>query len=125
MAGARHVVQRVVLQQQKMDTEKTKAKKLGYVWPEVESVAESAREKKRRALDLHENALFIEFLERGDFHRHLSKAAVKRRVFPDMVLWELFECCWFPLESLDTKEDGLTSACSVSGRNWTSVPEGL
>ncbi|KAK0737971.1 hypothetical protein B0T18DRAFT_237284 [Schizothecium vesticola] len=92
VAGARHVVQRVVLQQQKMDTEKAKAKKSRYVWPEVDNVTESAREKKRRALDLHENALFIEFLERGDFHRHLSKAAVKRRVFPDMVLWELFEC---------------------------------
>jgi hypothetical protein len=108
-----------------MDTEKTKAKKPRYVWSEVDNVAESTREKKRGALDLHENALFIEFLERGDFHRHLSKAAVKRRVFPDMLLWELFECCWSPLESLGRKEDRLTSACSVSWRHWTSIPEGL
>lgn len=95
------------MQSQNTDTEKTSAED---VWPPVvKTVAEMEREKaetKRKELDLHDNALFLEFLERGDFHRHLCKASVEKTRFPDRVLWELFECCWSPhLRLLGAEED--------------------
>lgn len=87
-----------MIQSQNADTEQTQNP--DDVWPPVvKTVAEMEQDKaetKRKELDAHDSALFLEFLERGDFHRHLCNASVAKTRFPDRVLWELFECCWSP-----------------------------
>ena len=92
-------------------TSKPKAVKKQPVWPEVNDVDDLADDfdelimidkgainrslamRHRRELDAANSVLFIEFLERGNFHIHLTKAAEQKKRFPDKVLWEMFECC--------------------------------
>ncbi|KAB5511509.1 kinase-like domain-containing protein [Coniochaeta sp. 2T2.1] len=74
MAGARHIVQRVVLGG---DLELDEV--------ERERIAKSK-------LDASRDMLFIEFMRRGDLERSLAKAASSNTRFPNYLLWKIFDC---------------------------------
>lgn len=73
MAGAKHVVQRVVLADR----------------PEEK---ETAHGQSRETMDLDETLFFIEFMRRGDLKGILNKAAVRKTPFPNRVLWQILDC---------------------------------
>lgn len=73
MAGAKHIVQRVVL----ADT--------------AEEVQEPAGRNRQR-MDASGEILMIEFMRHGDLSGILGKASVSNTPFPDLVLWQIFDC---------------------------------
>jgi hypothetical protein len=72
-AGARHIVQRVVL----VDG------------PEEERTAQG---RNRRRMDASDDVLLIEFMRRGDLNGILNKASLRKKPFPSQVLWQIFDC---------------------------------
>lgn len=115
MAGARHIVQRVVLQdpppvQKRQISRPVPSGRTGWrPWkPTMTSVVEDFEEleiidmdevirdiKKmsREELDAKDDLLFIEFMRRGDLGVYIKKAVKEGVRFPDQVLWHIFDCC--------------------------------
>lgn len=111
MAGAKHIVQRVVLQAPpKRDPRAHKVqgraavtfdKILGKVADDFEDlvvidkkeVVDDQKEATKKKLDAKQNLLFIEFMRRGDLDTYLEKVGVQRMRFPDQILWQIFHCC--------------------------------
>lgn len=49
----------------------------------------------RKELDANQRVLFIQFMNRGRLDDHICRAAMTRRPFPTLVLWQVFDCCKF------------------------------
>ncbi|KAH8904774.1 kinase-like protein [Coniochaeta sp. PMI_546] len=112
-AGARHIVQRVVLEENPRRTtsssregrsKKPRASTLGSVGEGVaemtdvdrarvmEDVRNFNRRMLRKQLDARDDMLFIEFMQRGDLYGCLCKASMSDTPFPDQLLWQIFDC---------------------------------
>ncbi|KAB5545793.1 kinase-like domain-containing protein [Coniochaeta sp. 2T2.1] len=92
MAGARHIVQRVVLGGKlELDEEEREriAKNKGKPTRDVTDVELMTP---LQQLDARRDMLFIEFMRRGDLERSLAKAATSKTRFPDYLLWKIFDC---------------------------------
>ena len=143
-AGANHVIQRVVLQEERKQVppRSSRQRSSRRTTNRRFSVAESSRENRdedeylqldrdevmhemkldtKEDLDTDQRVLFIEYMRRGRFDDHIGKVAILKSRFPDLVLWHIFDCCkcWTNERS---GEEGLTDANSVPRRCRHGIP---
>ncbi|KAK3997936.1 kinase-like domain-containing protein [Cladorrhinum sp. PSN332] len=120
-AGAKHVIQRVILQHHHTQIEQVTKQLRAFDPPpdndpakadadlndfevidEAEDEEFEVLERKfveldmkkdyKGSLDTHERVLFIEFMSRGRFDDYIGKVAQQKSEFPDQVLWQVFDC---------------------------------
>lgn len=111
MAGAKHIVQRVVFQspasqQPRQATAdypteefngltlaEVKAKKVAKRAEELIAQHAADKERARRRLDARSDLLFIEYMRLGNLNEYMEKLGESSRRLPDGILWQIFQCC--------------------------------
>lgn len=123
MAGAKHIVQRVVLQAspsknqgQQPHGSSSQAPPAGTLSTQFRGLAignsnnknnntnnnntnssgGNTVEKARQAFDARKDILFLEYMRRGNLNTYLEKMGAASKRFPDQVLWQIFHCRKFP-----------------------------
>lgn len=114
-AGAKHVIQRLVLQGKPRKTETgilpwkainvARRQNVGPEPPQEEKelfddlvyldknkIAADMRQTAREGLDADNSVLFIEFMHRGRFSDYIGKAGRAQAPFPSPALWQIFDC---------------------------------
>ncbi|KAK0701368.1 hypothetical protein B0T21DRAFT_115945 [Apiosordaria backusii] len=59
---------------------------------DLNEIREDMKQDARKALDANQRVLFLQFMERGRLDDHLCRAAMHKRPFPSLVLWQIFDC---------------------------------
>lgn len=139
MAGAKHIVSRVVLQGPAKQnpfpvnvpgqTATTFDGIIGNMSHEVggpaaltKDAAVDQMEAIKRQLDADENLLFIEFMRRGNLDTYLEKLGAQRLRFPNAILWQIFQCCKYPIPPAEEPQSGaqanIINQCSRRVLRW-------
>jgi hypothetical protein len=150
-AGAKHVIQRVVLQEERKQlpprssrqrsSRRTTNRRLSVAEPgpsrenrdeeeylhlDRDEVMQEMKIDTKEELDTDQRVLFIEYMRRGRFDDHIGKVAILKSQFPDLVLWQIFDCCKCWDNKLKWEKRLTNEQCSAPWSAWhTPMPSSL
>ncbi|KAK3898953.1 hypothetical protein C8A05DRAFT_18538 [Staphylotrichum tortipilum] len=128
-AGAKHVVQRVVLNDRRAMRPASRASQVDeddgddYEMVDSDEVMQDMEMSATEKLDLDPQALFIEYLPRGRLDDYIAKVGEANTRFPDKVLWRIFECLFRGVVGMAYPDAFQTIGCNPRTENIPQVSE--
>ncbi|KAK0660139.1 hypothetical protein QBC41DRAFT_41867 [Cercophora samala] len=59
---------------------------------DINEIRHDMRAEARKQLDADQRVLFLQFMDRGRLDDHICRAAESKKPFPNLVLWQVFDC---------------------------------